>query len=205
MTQPGMYVEFEPDRAIDRMFESRGFEATGPGLGLVRPGLLASGSECKACSGTPFLPVSSTSWTVFIVAVHLGLLAAVRATGSGLGAIAWRVDALSWLRICWPTTRRSHHRADHHRSSTGPQIGLLWRWGVGAGLRRADGPELCEGLTTSVHHRYVDTDRDPTAPWRPLRGWAGLLGVPRYGWLLRPSFFPERLPPEWRLIPGADA
>jgi len=126
---------------------------------------------------------------VFIVAAHLGCLLLL-ATGLGLGAIAWAV-ALYLLRML--ATTAIYHRLITHRSYQAPNV-VLWLGALVGASAGQMGPSWWKAHHLS-HHRYVDTDRDPHSPLAPLRGWAGFWRS-QVGWLLRPSFFPERLPPD---------
>jgi len=83
-----------------------------------------------------------------------------------------------------------------------PAPNVLWLWGrwLGASASGHRWPELWTGSPPQSHHRYVDTEiGSPQPPARPS-GAGQLPGVPRSAWLLRPSFFPERLPGRGRLI-----
>ena len=126
---------------------------------------------------------------VFIVASHLGCLLLV-ATGLGLGGVVWALG-LYLLRML--ATTAIYHRLITHRSYQAPRpvvwIGAL----VGASAGQM-GPSWWKAHHLA-HHRHVDTEADPHSPLAPQQGWRGFWHS-QAGWLLQPSFFPARLPPD---------
>ena len=124
---------------------------------------------------------------VFILASHLGCLLLL-STGLGLAALAWAV-ALYLVRML--ATTAIYHRLITHRSYRAHRA-VVWLGALLGASAGQMGPSWWKAHHLS-HHRHVDTAADPHSPLAPGQGWRGVWRS-QAGWLLRPSFFPARLP-----------
>ncbi len=124
---------------------------------------------------------------MLIILSHLGCLLLLR-TGLPLAAALWAL-ALYLARML--ATTAIYHRLITHGSYQAPR--LVWWLGALVGASAGQmGPSWWKAHHLQ-HHRHVETPRDPHTPLSPVGGWRGLWRS-QAGWLLAPSFYPERLP-----------
>ncbi|CAK6699295.1 MULTISPECIES: acyl-CoA desaturase [unclassified Synechococcus] len=124
---------------------------------------------------------------VFIVLSHLGCLLLL-ATGLSLEAASW---ALALYVVRMLATTAIYHRLITHGSYRAPKL-VVWIGALVGASAGQMGPSWWKAHHLA-HHRHVDTDQDPHSPLQPQSGLRGFWRS-QVGWLLQPSFFPERLP-----------
>ena len=124
---------------------------------------------------------------VLIIASHLGCLLLL-VTGLSAGAALW---ALALYVVRMLATTAIYHRLITHASYRAPRP-VAWLGSLVAASAGQMGPSWWKAHH-QVHHRHVDTAADPHTPLAPSAGWLGLWRS-QAGWLLSPSFYPERLP-----------
>ncbi len=123
----------------------------------------------------------------FILVSHLGCLLLL-VTGLSLAAAGW---ALALYLIRMLATTAIYHRLITHGSYRAPRL-VHWIGSLVGASAGQMGPSWWKAHHLA-HHRHVDTDRDPHSPLKPQAGLGGFWRS-QVGWLLAPSFFPERLP-----------
>jgi len=122
-----------------------------------------------------------------IILSHLGCLILLF-TGLGAAAMLW---ALGLYGVRMLATTAIYHRLITHGSYKAPRP-VAWLGSIVAASAGQMGPSWWKAHHQQ-HHRHVDTATDPHTPLAPVGGWRGLWRS-QAGWLLSPSFFPERLP-----------
>ena len=124
---------------------------------------------------------------VFILVSHLGCLLLL-GTGLSLAAAGW---ALALYLIRMLATTAIYHRLITHGSYRAPRL-VHWIGSLVGASAGQMGPSWWKAHHLA-HHRHVDTDLDPHSPLKPQAGLGGFWRS-QVGWLLAPTFFPERLP-----------
>lgn len=124
---------------------------------------------------------------ILIIFSHIGSLLVLN-TGLSWGAIAWIV-LLYLVRML--ATTGIYHRLLTHKSYQAPAP-VLWIGSIIAASAGQMGPSWWKAHHLS-HHQHADGDLDAHSPHAPVGGIKGFY-VSQGGWLLAPSFFPEKLP-----------
>jgi len=146
------------------------------------------------CTPVNNYPFPSTLLDRFHVASICCLLLLAKRLGSSRSPGR---DALIWLRIAGqPQPANLSPAPDHPSQRYQAPKRSAWLWGVG-GASAGQIARAGEGSPPSVHHRYVDTDRDPhSPPGRPSGAPARLSGVPRSAGCCGLPFSPSGFPPD---------
>lgn len=136
---------------------------------------------------SPLTVISYLLGPVLIIISHIGSLL-VLVTGLSGGAVAWIVF-LYLVRML--ATTAIYHRLLTHKSYRVPTA-LLWLGSIVGASAGQMGPSWWKAHHLS-HHQHVEQPLDPHSPYVPVQGLLGFYWS-QGGWLLSPSFFPEKLP-----------
>ncbi len=124
---------------------------------------------------------------ILIIVSHIGSVLVVM-TGLSWGAIAWLIG-LYLIRML--ATTAIYHRLLTHKSYQAPNL-LLWVGCIIGASAGQMGPSWWKAHHLA-HHQHADQPLDPHSPCVPPEGMPGFYWS-QGGWLLSPTFFPEKLP-----------